>query len=249
MKKVYVLLFLTLINVSVFAQSQDSVSIKKYKTFEHTPYMEMLFSFSQTEQSGKGVDDKLRFSPVFNFGHEFHLNFSQHLGVYTALGLRNIGYIDRPTYYAPGAVVGTKVKMKHRVYALVIPIGIKIGNIGKHTYLSAGSELNLFLNYKEKMWYNDSKTKRSEWFSDRVDLVHTSFFAQLNCRSSYIKFILYPDNFIRENSTTFAGDFVISDYPSSSANLFVVSLGVNFIDKPVKKRRQAAPKQVLQARL
>jgi hypothetical protein len=238
MKRISLMLFFMAGYLSLFGQNapaQDSL-IKKYKLFEHRGYAEILFSFSQTEQDGKGVNDKLRFSPVFNFGHEFHLNFSEFLGIYTGLGIRNVGYVDRPEYFAPGAVVSTQLRMKHRVYALVLPLGIKIGNIGKHSYFSAGAELNLFFNYKEKAWLNDSKTKKSEWFSDRTELVNTSFFAQLTLRDSYVKLILYPDNFIKEHNTTFAGDFVMPNYPSSSANIFVISVGGYMRDLKYKKK-------------
>ena len=248
MKKICLLLFLMAGYLSLFGQTTPPVepSIKKYKTFEHSFYSEILFSFSQTEQDGKGIGDRLRFSPVFNLGHEFHLNFAKFLGIYTGLGIRNIGYIDRPDYIAPGAITSTELRMKHRVYALVMPVGIKLGNMGRHSYLSAGVELNLFLNYKEKVWLNDSKTKKSEWFSDRTDLLNTSFFGQLNYRGNYVKLILYPNNFIKQNNTTLAGDFAVINYPSSSANIFVVSLGFNFIQKKVRKVK-IEKKPILQA--
>lgn len=247
----YTVIFLLLVSISVSAQSDTAQDLRQpvqmYKTFEHTSYTEILFSFSQTEQNGNHIDDKLRFSPVFNLGHEFHLNITKFSGIYTGLGIRNIGYIDRPLYFAPGATTGEKLKMKHRIYALVIPVGLKLGNMSKHSYISAGAELNIFLNYKEKVWLNDSKTKRSEWFSDRVELFNPSFFGQLTCKGSFIKFVLYPANFIKQSNTTFAGDFSLPNYPSSSANIFMVSFGANFVEKKVMKAVEDK-KQVLHAR-
>ncbi len=222
MKKYSIIVCLLFICKAGFSQTAANASQKK---FEQYSYLEMLFSGSNTYQNGEPITDKIRFSPVINAGHEFHFNLSKSFGLYTGLGVRNIGFIDRPVYFAPGATAGTELKTKKRIYALVIPLAVKLGKLSRQSYLSGGAELNIFMNYKEKIWQDDSKTKKSEWFSDRVDVFHTSVFLQYTLRNSYIKCILYPDNLVKSSNTTFAGNLAIDNYPSSSANVFALALG------------------------
>ena len=53
------------------------------------------------------------------------MNLGKSFGIYTGIGVRNIGMINR---------LNDTIKIKQRVYALGIPVGIKLGDMQKRVY-------------------------------------------------------------------------------------------------------------------
>ncbi len=236
MNKLFSSLCFILLAYSTFGQTSGESSQKPrprdYKFFEYTFAPEINFSFSNTTQNDEGIRDIVRFAPFFNGSEQLHFNIARPVGIYTGLGIKNIGFIARPTLSD-----GSEIKVKQRVYSLYMPLAIKLGNMGKHRYLAAGGELNMFFNYKEKVFQNGTKSRNSEWFSDKVELFNPAFFIELVGSYSFIKFTWYPNNFVKEQSNyEFVNDpnKIALNYPSQSS-VFSISVGWIFMNVLMKE--------------
>lgn len=159
----------------------------------------------------------LRFSCILNFGFTFHYNFGDHLGAYTGIGIKNVGFIE---HFNDGVIV------KHRTYNIGVPLALKIGNMeNKRTYVYLGGGIDAAVNYKEKTFaIRHSKEKFDEWFSDATPTFMPYFFAGVTIRGVTAKVQYYPNNFlnpdfIRNNTKPFAG---------TDVHLLFVSLGLMF---------------------
>ncbi|MEY4594493.1 MAG: hypothetical protein RIQ47_903, partial [Bacteroidota bacterium] len=111
---------------------------------------------------------------------------------------------------------------------LGIPLAIKIGSMSKNFYIALGGELELFFNYKQKVFYNNSKDKYSEWFSNNSNLLNTSVFAEINFpKGQFIRFRYYLNDFLKENNkginVSSTGNTLL--YDSSPSQLMYISIG------------------------
>jgi hypothetical protein len=163
----------------------------------------------------------IRFSSFFHVGEQFHVNLGKLFGLYTGLGVRNIGMIN--------GFGGNNlpIKIKQRVYSLGIPAGIKIGDMQKRLYLSLGAELELFFNYKQKTFVVDRKVEKfNEWFSDRTPLINPSFFVEINFKKfAYIKLRSYPLNFLVDDKQNFTVNNIKTGFRPTDSQLFALSFG------------------------
>jgi hypothetical protein len=169
----------------------------------------------------------IRFSTFLHFGEQFHVNFGKSFGLYTGIGVRNIGMINR---------LNDSIKVKQRVYALGIPVGIKLGDMHKRVYAVLGTELELFLNYKQKTFLGsgrgDKVEKFNEWFSDRTPLLNPSLFLEFKFKKgTYFKLRYYPLNFLvadKQNYTIkdkFTDKDIIIGFRPETSQLFALSFG------------------------
>jgi hypothetical protein len=157
---------------------------------------------------------------------QYHADFGKSLGMYTGLGIRNIGFIHR---------FGDTLKIKQRVYALGVPLAVKIGNLAKGKYLAFGPELELFFHYKEKTFLHSEKRKSSEWFSSRTELLHPSLFAEIGLgHGFYIRYRYYLTDFLKKADVTFPGNIRIPYYNNPS-RLMYISLGMTVSKKKLKQ--------------
>ena len=131
------------------------------KTYWSTGF-EMLFSFADIEQDGISKSSIIRWAPVFNVQTFFNYDATKNFGLFTGIGVRNVGFI----YDQDDAT-----RKKYRTYNMGIPVGIKAGNFEK-AFVFAGYEIEFPFNYKEKTFVNDVKSKYTEWFTDRVPTVY-----------------------------------------------------------------------------
>ncbi len=145
-----------------------------------------------------------RFSYFINSGMNFNRDLSQHFGIYTGIGVKNLGYIEKYTNTTGSGWSNSTIK--HRVYAIGVPVGIKIGNLkSKGTYCLLGGGIDIPTNYKEKVFTNgrNNKHKFNEWFSDRVNPVMPYIFAGICINSGFtVKLQYYPGNFMNQNYTS-----------------------------------------------
>lgn len=136
-----------------------------------------------------------RFTLFFNLGATFHYNPSRHIGFYTGVDLKNIGFIETNN---SGATV------KRRTYNIGIPVALKIGNmVVRKPYLFVGGGLDFPINYKEKTFeIRDQKAKLSEWFSGRTPALMPYVFAGASVyKGLSIKFQYYSGNFLNPDYT------------------------------------------------
>jgi hypothetical protein len=113
--------------------------------------------------SDKASSPVPRFSAFFHFTQQMHYNFSSGLGMYTGIGLRNIGMINN---------LNDTIRVKHRAYGISVPLAFKMGNMGKKSYFALGAEAEYMFHFKQKVFVGegrgDKQNKTSEWFSNRL---------------------------------------------------------------------------------
>ena len=183
-----------------------------------------------TESSSVNTPNPIpRYSTFFHIGEQFHVNLGKSFGFYTGIGVRNIGMINR---------LNDSIKVKQRVYALGVPVGIKIGDMQKRLYAALGAELELFFNYKQKTFLGsgrgDKVEKFNEWFSDRTPLLNPSLFVEFNFKKgTYIKLRYYPMNFLIADKQNFKVNDIKTDFRPETSQLFALSFG-RVIDKKRK---------------
>ena len=159
----------------------------------------------------------IRFSLVINTGLTFNFNLSRHLGIYTGIDLKNVGYI----YKDPS---GNTVK--RRTYNLGAPLGIKVGNMArKRGYFFLGGGMDVPVQYKEKTFViRSEKSKINEFFSDRTPLLMPYVFAGITLgNGGTLKVQYYPNNYLNP-------DFVTKGtmpYAGMDVHLILLSLGIN----------------------
>ena len=168
---------------------------------------ESLFQWADVEQSGFNTTQKLRYTIFFNYGQYVHANLNNHIGFYSGLAIRNVGFIyntDIPT------------KTIRRSYTLGIPLALKLGVFDKHYYILGGGEYELLFHYKAKRWNSSdrggTKIKESEWFSRRTERFVPSWFIGIQFPGGFnIKYKHYIGDFLNL-------DYVGSDLGNSDVH-------------------------------
>jgi hypothetical protein len=180
---------------------------------------ELIFSFADINYKGGETGSIMRFSPVVNIQNWVNIDKSDNFGLFSGLSVRNVGFIYEPPDQ-PG------IKKKYRTYNLGIPIGIKVGNLSDK-FLFAGYELEIPVNFKEKTFENEDKTKNSVWFSDQVTTFNHSLMvgAQLPYGATF-KFKYYMSNFFNKDYTMSDGT---KPYEGSDYNIFYFSLSFGLL--------------------
>jgi hypothetical protein len=171
-----------------------------------------------------------RFSAFFHFTQQMHYNFSSGVGMYTGLGLRNIGMTNN---------LNDTIRVKHRAYGLSVPLALKIGNMGKKSYFAFGAEAEYMFHFKQKVFVGegrgDKQNKTSEWFSKRVNGFNPSVFVEMNFgRGSYIRVKYYLMDFLNANARqgiNVSGQDL--SFTTDGSQLFAVSFG-----KVVSKKKK-----------
>lgn len=152
-KRLLLSLSLLCIQTILFGQS----SKKPYGVFEN----KTLFQIGMIEDSaGNSQSSILRFAPFANYTLQAHKDFTNSLGVYTGIGLKNVGFI-----YKPNDTLNSKVKS--RAYSISIPLGLKYGNMEDDKYFYLAAELLVQFDYKEKAFSNGGdKSKRKNLYNN-----------------------------------------------------------------------------------
>ncbi|NME69606.1 hypothetical protein [Flammeovirga aprica] len=169
----------------------------------------------------------VRFAPVFNWQSLVNIDFSPHFGLFTGLGIRNVGMIfDVPDAYIDKTKVDGPVRKKVRTYNLGIPVGIKFGNL-HGMFFYAGYEFEAPFQYKEKTFVSERKQdKFSVWFTDRVNLQHSLMFGIQFPYGTNLKMKYYLNNYFNsswgEGQSKMVGTTM--NYNQLSGNVFYVSL-------------------------
>jgi hypothetical protein len=194
-------------------------------------------TFSSADMSRPSGDDfaTLRVSNVMNIGVTLNHDFGKALGIYTGVGVRNIGFIEK------AALVDSTVK--RRVYCAEIPVGIKIGSLYKRRYLVLGGGGDFAFNYKEKGFVKRGhKEKFNEWLSDRTPLFMPFAFVGFSFNPGLVlKLQYYPQNFLNTDYTD--AKTSTKPYAGYNVNLLMLNLGVDIHHhKPPQQELQEATK-------
>src|SRR3954469_7046220 len=209
MKAKSILLIITLACTQAQAQKKDELKEKLRSYTNDTSRIgnwytmsasELIFSGGEVKSGGKTLDNVIRFSAFLHFQQQFHYNFNNTFGLYTGFGLRNVGFINRINI---SDSLGD-VTVKQRSYSLGVPLALKIGNMKKGVFLALGAEAELMFAYKQKILYNDQKYKYDKWFSDKVNIINPSVFADIRFKQgSYIRVKYYLLDFLKDQDMSF----------------------------------------------
>lgn len=187
-----------------------------------------LLSFANMKDNGDRVRNIPRFTMFFNVGSNYNYDFSNGVGMFTGLNIKNIGLISK---------ANDSMKLKRRVYTLGVPLGFKFGNIRDGFFFFLGGEYDLAFNYKEKYFFNgDKKSKFNEWFSDRTPTFMPSVFAGFRFDPGFgVKLQYYPQNFFNKDFSQTVNGVKEFPYENLDAKLFFVTLSYNFGGANFKK--------------
>ena len=185
------------------------------------------------DNAGHNVTGVLRFAPFLNYTIQAHKDFNNTFGIYTGIGIKNVGFISK---------YDTLV-VKSRAYCLSVPLGLKFGNMKEETYFYLAGEFLAQIDYKEKVFLNDDKSKRKN--SNDINPVNYSAMVGFNMKAFTIG-VEYTLNNFYGNSYNLVPEKskpnVMYGTPSKSNILtFFIGVRVN-----VSSEKAAAPEKKLQ---
>jgi hypothetical protein len=188
-KTIYALIFL-LFPLTLGAQQFYSVSGG-----------EMIFQSAIVDyKNGDAANTNLRYSSFFHFGEFIHHDFGDHVGIFSGIGMRNVGFIREEQ----------DVKTKYRSYNLGVPLALKAGSFSRNLYFFGGAEYEWMFHFKQKVFDNGDKIKYNRWFSNRTPAFIPSVFAGFQFPAGMqLKFRYYLDNFLNNK---YKGNGNYSDY-------------------------------------
>ncbi|TAJ11836.1 hypothetical protein DMA11_15365 [Marinilabiliaceae bacterium JC017] len=194
---------------------------------------ELLFQWSDVEQRINGqmepISGNMRFTSFLNIGQYWHMDFTDNVGLYSGLAIRNVGFINEDGFLKEEEVYD---KIKQRSYTLGLPLAIKLGSFSKHFYIFGGAEYELLFHYKEKYWKDGQKYKTTEWFSKKTKRFVPSLFAGIQLpRGLNLKFKYYLDDFLNHDYRK--GDIDYGKY--GKTQVFYLSVCWQFNTKEFKR--------------
>jgi len=197
---------------------------------------EILFSQSQASFTQAFVDqypgarlasNNVRYTMFFHLGQYLHYDFNDHIGLYSGLGIRNVGMITDETLPQTVSTSGSEVlyqdhKIIRRQYMLGLPLALKLGSFDNHIYFFGGGEIEMAFHFKEKFWTgsferSSSKTKNTKWFANQTPTFLPSVFAGVQFPGGVnIRFKYYLENFLNSDyklssNTQEGSSFSLSD--------------------------------------
>lgn len=212
---------------------------------------ELLFQFSEVEltdaaiKSGnyEKVDNPMRFTLFFHLGQYVHMDFTNNLGLYSGLAIRNVGFISDEKINPDLDGDPSKLedyKIIRRSYTLGIPLAIKLGSFDDHFFFMAGGEMEWNFAYKEKYWNantrSGAKTKYSEWFANQTPTFIPSAFVGVQFpKGIALKFKYYLNDFIDNTYTSKNPIFDLTRYKKTE--VMYISLSWNLKINASEKRQ------------
>lgn len=231
---------LSLIVLAIFAFTQSATA---QKSSYWTSGMELIFSWSDAQFTDKFIqdypaaailDNPVRFTVVLNISQNRHFDFSNSVGMFTGLGLRNVGMITNENL--PQQIDGAayqNYKLIRRQYTLGVPLALKIGNFEKGFFLFGGGEIEWAFVYKQKYWNtldrSGEKTKSVDWFGNQTPAFLPSVFGGIQFPGGVnVRFKYYLNDFLNNNyklNNQASGQFNVGDLTRyESTQLFYVAV-------------------------
>lgn len=212
---------------SSIASDIDTVNNFKIKTYQPKRfYVGNGYDFATLSTaliSKPGANTELtppRFTAIVNIGVHFNYDLNKQVGVFTGISLRNLGFIE---------FLGN-VHIKRRVYALSVPLAIKIGDLRNRNFVFAGGGVDIPFYYKEKVFIKRAdKQKSGDWFADNTPRVLPYIFAGLSFDPGItFKLQYYPTNFLNTDFVDYdAFHNAYKPYAGYKVNLLMLSLGID----------------------
>ncbi len=182
-----------------------------------TSMLEIQLSWANVTMNGEELGGPVRFSPFFNLSDYINVDLSDKTGLFSGLAIRNVGFIYD---------VDENTRIKARTYNLGIPFGVKIGQLDK-AFIYAGYEIEFPINYKEKTFINEQKTKFNKWFSERTVIQHALMVGIQLPYGSNLKFKYYLSNFYKKSYSESDGNGgTVKPYENMDVNVMYISLNI-----------------------
>ena len=218
------ILLICLISGSFSGYTQELLTpVEKDSKIYSASVSETILSFGIVDAAPLNTRTIGRFTPFFNFGQQFHLDFSNQVGMYVGLGIRNVGMITE---------LNDSVRVKQRAYTLGIPLALKFGNM-EGWQGAIGAEAEFAFAYKQKVIVNGEKRKSGAWFDDRTNSFLPSVFAELKGKDgNYIRFKYYLSDFLTSNQQINVPGVA---YTPTQSQLFYISMGYVIKNRDVNK--------------
>ncbi|MEX0980924.1 MAG: hypothetical protein WD577_04240 [Bacteroidales bacterium] len=194
---------------------------------------ELIFSGADVRFNNTNVNANMRFTSFFHAEQMLNVDFGRFVGLFTGLGMRNIGFITEDLYQNVGflnidendADWNQETKIKRRSYSLGVPLALKAGSMKKGLFFFAGGEYEWTIHYKQKLFIDGEKIKFSEWGSDRVNAFLPSVFAGVQLpKGMRVKFKYYMDDFLNPGYTGIDFEEAVDYSEFGSTGIFYVSL-------------------------
>ncbi|MCC6384729.1 MAG: hypothetical protein LC117_02055 [Bacteroidia bacterium] len=190
---------------------------------------EMIFSSGTLKNGNMKIDPVIRFSGFFHFQNQFHFDLNDFTGIYTGIGIRNIGFINK---------LNDSVRIKQRSYSLGIPFAFKFGNMKDKIWFAAGAEAELMFAYKQKVFYGGQKFKNYKWFSDKVNLFNPGLFAEIHFKDGvYIRAKYYLFDFLKEDKQEIKLFGIPYDFTPEESKLFYISIGKTITPRKALRKK------------
>ncbi len=200
--------------------SQNTHAQRKYFTSQD----QYLISVSNID------NDIPRVSIFPNYEMVYNYDFNKFLGIYTGISFKNIGLI-----YENG-----QKKYKIRSLTASTPVSIKLGNLKEETFFSLGGEYEFLYHTKEKEFSGDTKTKQSEFLSDRTPLFLPSIIAGICYKRVYVRVKYYLKDYLNKDYSYTMNGTQMQPYKSLTSRIIYLSISyrAGFLNdsKPTKEK-------------
>lgn len=166
-----------------------------------------------------------RFTAFLHIGATAHINFNNHIGLFSGLGIKNIGFIEK--------FDNSDSTVKRRVYTIGLPLGLKIGNMFGN-YGMIGGGVDFPFHFKEKGFVKRSnKVKDGEWFGQQTASVMPYVFVGAHFKPGLnVKLQYYPTNFLNPDYQKTVNNVTTNPYAGYNVNLAMVTLGIDIPYRP-----------------
>ena len=244
-QKLYVLAIISLGLFSIPAMAQKAYTETSGELIFSNSQASFTKAFTDKYQGASLQSNNVRFTLFFHVAQYLHYDFSNNVGMFSGLGIRNIGMITDeilPQQVAGGedAFPYVEYKLIRRQYTLGLPLALKIGAFDKHLFFYGGGEYEMAFHFKQKYWTGTNnragtKSKDKVWFSSQTPTFLPSVFGGVQFPYGLnVKFKYYLTDFLNSdykgNGNAVAGStFDINDQSRyEESNIFYVSLSWQF---------------------
>ena len=209
--------------VAVMIVASNPITVHAQDVYTVTS-TELLFQSGRIEKSGADINTNLRFTLFFHLGEYVHFDMGNYVGLYTGVGVRNVGFITDEV----------NLKTKYRSYMLGAPLALKLGSFKDRFYVYGGGEYEWMFQFKQKTFIDDQKIKVSEWFSNRTPDFIPSVFAGIQFPYGFnVKFKYYLKDFLNHNYQG-SGDY--NDYTGfTKTQVWYISVSFHFRNSAIKE--------------
>ena len=240
-KKLYVLAILSLGLISISAMAQKVYTESSGELIFSSSQASFTQEFLDKYEGASHQSNNVRFTCFFHVAQYLHYDFSNNAGIFTGLGIRNIGIITDETLPqqvsgGDGEVPYAGYKIIRRQYTLGLPLALKVGAFDKHLFFYGGGEYEMAFHFKEKYWTgtddrSGTKSKDTEWFSSQTPTFMPSVFGGIQFPYGLnVKFKYYLTDFLdadyKGNGNKVGGSaYDISDNSRyEKSNMFYLSI-------------------------